>query len=159
MIFTTKLLFSNFEKQTSPSQILKKETPFVSTPLPFFLATIKATDAWRLVWMKRNIFSAFVFGGVFLWNFKKQNSFYRIRWHSPLPWQHTENTVQSGANHLIRQVSLPCEYYLSVKFCLKRSFIDYNIIKNSPSDPSIRLLLKVKKTPFEHQQNSHPTYI
>lgn len=68
------------------------------------------------------------------WNFKKQNSFYRIRWHSPLPWQHTENTVQSGANHLIRQVSLPCEYYLSVKFCLKRSFIDYNIIKNSPSD-------------------------
>ena len=90
---------------------------------------------------------------------KKQNSFYRIRWHSPLPWRRTENAVQSGANHLIRQVILPCECYLSVMLYLKRSFVDYNIIKNSPFDPSIRLPPKVKKTPFEHQQNSHPTYI
>lgn len=52
---TTNLLFSIFEKQNSLSQILKKETPFVSTPLPFFLV-----DVWRRVWMKRNIFSAFV---------------------------------------------------------------------------------------------------
>jgi hypothetical protein len=39
-----KLFFSNFGKQTSVSQILKKETPFVSTPLPFSLAAIKTTD-------------------------------------------------------------------------------------------------------------------
>lgn len=63
---TTKLLFSNFEKQTSPSQILKKETPFVSTPLSFFLVTIKKADARCLVWMKRSIFSTFVLQGLSL---------------------------------------------------------------------------------------------
>jgi hypothetical protein len=39
-----RLLFSNFGKQTSLSQILKKETPFVGTPLPFSIAAIKTTD-------------------------------------------------------------------------------------------------------------------
>lgn len=66
-----KLLFSNFGKQTSVSQILKKETPFVSTPLPFSLAVIKTTDVWRLVWMKRNVFSAFVLRWGLSLKFKK----------------------------------------------------------------------------------------
>jgi hypothetical protein len=35
MIFATKDSFS---------QILKKETPFVGTPLPFYIAAIQTTD-------------------------------------------------------------------------------------------------------------------
>lgn len=160
MIFATKDSFSQILENKPPFlKFWKKETPFVGTPLPFSFAAIKTTDVWRRVWMKRSIFSAFVLRWSLSLKFKKQNSFYRIRWHSPLPWRRTENAVQSGANHLIRQVILPCECYLSVMLYLKRSFIDYKIIKNSPFDPSIRLPPKVKKTPFEHQQNSHPTYI
>ena len=152
------------QQQTSFSQFLKNKTPFLkfwkkklpllALPCPSSLSMFDAAYGWSEIF-SRPLFYA----GVFLQNFKKQNSFYRIRWHSPLPWRRTENAVQSGANHLIRQVILPCECYLSVMPYLKRSFVDYNIIKNSPFDPSIRLPLKVKKTPFEHQQNSHPTYI
>lgn len=44
MIFATKNSFSQILENNPPFSNLKKETPFVSTPLPFSIAAIKTTD-------------------------------------------------------------------------------------------------------------------
>lgn len=82
----TKLpfLFLNFEKRNSLCQHFHARLPCFDKRKPMH----DASFGWGKV-SYRPLFH----NGTSHENFKKQNSFYRIRWHSPLPWQSTESAV------------------------------------------------------------------
>lgn len=94
MIFATKDSFSQILENKPPFlKFWKKKLPLSALPYPSPLQR-KGQPMHDTSYGWSEAFSRPLFyGGVFLWKFKKQNSFYRIRWHSPLPWQSSESAV------------------------------------------------------------------
>ena len=94
MIFATKDSFSQILENKPPFlKFWKMKLPLSALPYPSPLQRKRqpmhdTSYGWSEAF-SRPLF----YGGVFLWKFKKQNSFYRIRWHSPLPWQSSESAV------------------------------------------------------------------